>query len=84
MSTVCLSGRGGGWWWGVANECHREVHYGTLDCCWFQNGGGEHGWAPRCSEMKVSRCWNTELMYLEGIKGQKMRKEDMEEKQHDL
>lgn len=34
--------------------------------------------------MKVSRCWNTEMMYLEGIKGQKMRKEDVEEKQHDL
>lgn len=34
--------------------------------------------------MKMSRRWNTEMVYLEEIKGQKMRKEDAEEKQHDL
>lgn len=34
--------------------------------------------------MKMSCCWNTEMMYLEEIRGQKMRKEDAEEKQHDL
>lgn len=79
MSTVCLSGGGGGG--GATNECHREVHYGTLACCWFQNGGsGGSGWAARCSEMEQRCCWIRKMRYLEEINEQKMWKKEMEDK----
>lgn len=72
MSTVCLSRGGCG---GVANECHREVHYGTLACCWFQNDGGS-GWAARPCTMVPRCCQNREMRYLEDINEQKMQKEE--------